>query len=73
MVFGLVLSVIGGGLHVTAGHYDSGIMTKLIIGGIGGAYSGAMLSTMVPSRPLRVALSFWLASLGAQLCWRALA
>jgi uncharacterized protein len=73
MVFGLVVSVIGGGLHLTAGHYDSAIMMKLIIGGIAGAYSGAMLSTMLPSRPLRVALSFWLASLGAQLCWKALA
>ncbi|MFL6447982.1 MAG: sulfite exporter TauE/SafE family protein [Bryobacteraceae bacterium] len=73
MVFGLVVSIIGGGLHLTAGHYDSAIMIKLIIGGIAGAYSGAILSTILPSRPLRVALSFWLASLGAQLCWKALA
>jgi uncharacterized membrane protein YfcA len=73
MVFGLVVAIIGGGLHLTAGHYDSAIMTKLIIGGIAGAYSGAMLSSVLPSRPLRVALSIWLASLGAQLCWKALA
>ncbi len=73
MVFGLVVSVIGGGLHLTEGHYDSAIVIKLIAGGIVGAYSGAILSTVLPSRPLRIALSFWLASLGAQLCWKALA
>jgi uncharacterized membrane protein YfcA len=73
MVFGLVVSLIGGGLHFQAGHYDSAIVVKLVIGGIAGAYSGAMLSTIVPSRPLRLGLSVWLASLGAQLCWKALA
>ena len=32
---------------------------------------GANLSAIVPSRPLRMALSVWLASVGAQLCWKA--
>jgi uncharacterized membrane protein YfcA len=73
MVFGLVVSTIGGGLHLTAGHYDSAMIIKLIIGGVAGAYSGATLSNILPSRPLRVALSVWLASLGAQLCWKGLA
>lgn len=72
MVFGLVVSLIGGGLHVSAGHYDGPLLLKLIIGGVFGAFFGASLSSMLPARPLRLALSVWLASLGAQLCWKAL-
>jgi uncharacterized membrane protein YfcA len=72
MVFGLVVSLIGGGLHLQTGHYDSAILIKLAVGGIAGVYLGATLSTVLPSRPLRLALSVWLASLGAQLCWKAL-
>jgi uncharacterized protein len=71
MVFGLALSLLGGGLHLFAGHYDSSILLKLVIGGVVGAISGATLSSIVPARPLRLGLSLWLATLGAQLCWKA--
>ncbi len=72
MLFGLVLSVIGGGFHFAAGHYDKVMVVRLIIGGVAGAFAGANLSALLPSRPLRIGLSLWLASMGAQLCWRAL-
>ncbi len=72
MVFGLVLSLVGGGLHFSAGHYDGAILGRLIAGGILGAFAGASLSSRLPSRPLRIALSVWLAALGLQLCWRSL-
>jgi uncharacterized membrane protein YfcA len=71
MVFGLIVSLIGGGLHVFEGHYNTSTLLKLLIGGVVGAFCGATLSSVVPHRPLRVALSVWLATLGAQLCWRA--
>lgn len=73
MVFGFTVSTIGGGLHLLAGQYDKLIMIKLIVGGVAGAFTGAMLSSMIPARPLRLALSIWLAILGLQLCWKALA
>lgn len=72
MVFGLVLSLIGGGLHLFAGHFDSSMTIKLVVGGLAGAVFGATMSSILPHRPLRMALSVWLASLGAQLCWKAL-
>ena len=70
MLFGLVVSVVGGGFHLSAGHYDRAILYRLLIGGLAGAFSGAWLSSMLPAKPLRIALSGCLILLGAQLCWR---
>jgi uncharacterized protein len=72
VVFGLVLSIVGGGMHLGAGHYNSGILIRLTAGGIAGALIGANLLSILPARPLRVALSAWLTIMGAQLCWQAL-
>jgi uncharacterized membrane protein YfcA len=70
MLFGLVVSIIGGGFHVFGGHYDSALLPKLLIGGVAGAFVGANLSTILPARPLRIALSLCLVGLGVQLCCR---
>jgi uncharacterized membrane protein YfcA len=72
MMFGLVLSLLGGGIHLTLGHFSSAILWRLIAGGLAGAFAGANLSAILPSRPLRVGLSLWLSALGLQLCWKAL-
>lgn len=71
VMFGLALSLLGGGFHLFQGHYQSAILIRLIAGGIVGALIGANLLSVLPSRPLRLALSAWLACLGAQLCWQA--
>ena len=73
MVFGLVVSTIGGGLHLLAGHYDQTLVIKLCTGGVVGALLGAWLSKRVPARPLRLVLSLCLIGLGLQLCWKAFA
>ena len=70
MLFGLVVAIIGGAFHVSAGQYDSGVLWKLLVGGLTGAIAGANLSTILPARPLRIALSAALSCLGVQLCWR---
>ncbi|MGH9558462.1 MAG: sulfite exporter TauE/SafE family protein [Bryobacteraceae bacterium] len=72
MMYGLGLSVVGGGLHFTAGNFDTGLLFRLLGGGVFGVLLGANLSAILPSRPLRVAISLWLVSLGGELCWRAL-
>jgi uncharacterized membrane protein YfcA len=72
MLFGLVLSVVGGGLNLTAGHYNSVLLWKLITGGVAGVLIGANLSAVLPPRPLRVGLSVWLSFVGAQLAWKGL-
>jgi len=67
MLFGLALALIGGGFHVSAGHYDSGILTKLLIGGVAGAIVGANLVAVLPPKPLRIGLAICLSCLGVQL------
>jgi len=71
--FGLLVSTIGGGLHIFNGHYDAMMLLKLLLGGLVGAFAGANLSALLPPKPLRIVLSVWLVSLGGQLCWKALA
>jgi uncharacterized protein len=71
--FGLCLSVIGGGLHLTHGGVDPTLLSNLIIGGIAGALAGTGLAPRIPARPMRLALSLWLFALGVQLCWQAFA
>ncbi len=73
VVFGLGLSLAGGGISLGAGNIAAATALKLSIGGVAGAFVGANLLSIIPSRPLRVVLSLWLVSLGAQLCWRAFA
>ena len=72
MIFGMVVSVIGGGFHLSAGNFNSDMLYKLVLPGLAGALAGANLSSMVPARPLRLGLSLWLTWLGGELCWRAL-
>ncbi len=72
MIFGLLLSLIGGGFHVSAGHYSSSMLWQLIAGGLPGVFIGANLSASLPARPVRVALSFWLSCLGAELLFKGL-
>ena len=71
VLFGLACSLVGGGFHLSAGHFQSAILIHLIIGGMVGALIGANLLAVLPARPLRVALSAWLTCMGVQLCWQA--
>jgi len=71
--FGFALSLVGGGIQFSAGNYDQALVTKLLIGGFAGVLIGANLSSWMPARPLRLAMSIWLVSLGGQLFWRSFA
>jgi uncharacterized membrane protein YfcA len=72
MLFGLAVSLIGGGLHVSQGHFNSGFLIRLLAGGLFGAYVGAYLSSILPARPLRLILAVCLAALGTQLVVRSI-
>jgi uncharacterized membrane protein YfcA len=69
LFFGLCLSLIGTGFQVSAGNYDLAILTKLVIGGVFGAFAGTYVAAITPQRAFRIVLSIWLITLGVQLCW----
>jgi uncharacterized membrane protein YfcA len=69
LFFGLCLSLIGSGFQLSAGNYDTVLLTKLTIGGLVGAFAGTYLATITPQRPFRIVLSLWLIIIGIQLAW----
>jgi uncharacterized membrane protein YfcA len=71
--FGLGISLIGGGLLFFSGHYDPTILPKLLVGGILGAIIAPNLASLIPARPLRLALLVWIVFLGGQLVIRSFA
>jgi len=70
LAFGLTLSAVGGGLHLGLGHLDRPLFLRLVAGGIPGAFLGARLAGVLPTRALRVGLLVWLVFLGTQLLYR---
>ena len=72
LTFGLVLSVIGTGVHMIGGSYDSALLWKLGIGGVFGALAGSGVAPKIPNRQLRFALSLWLLVIGIQFVYQAL-
>ena len=71
LVFGLVLSLIGGGVNAALGTLNRGVLLQLLIGGVPGAILGAYLAGKVPSKQLRMGLSVAMALLGASLFYKA--
>jgi uncharacterized protein len=71
LTFGLVLSVVGTGVHMIGGSYDAALLTKLAVGGIFGAIAGSGIAPRIPNRQLRFALSLWLLTIGLQFVYQA--
>lgn len=72
LAFGLCLSLVGGGLHLSFGGLDPALLGNLVAGGVFGAIAGTGLAPRIPARAMRLALSLWLLGMGVQLCWHAL-
>ena len=71
LTFGLVLSLVGTGVHMIGGSYDSALLWKLGIGGAFGAIAGSGVAPRIPNRQLRFALSLWLLVIGFQFVYQA--
>ncbi|TFU25246.1 TSUP family transporter [Thermus tengchongensis] len=70
LLFGQLLALLGGGVHLGFGHVRPELLLPLVLGGLLGASLGALLSTRLPPKPLRVALLLWLLLVGGQLAYR---
>lgn len=71
LTFGLVLSVVGTGVHMIGGTYNAALLWKLSIGGAFGAIAGSGVAPRIPNRQLRFALSLWLLVIGFQFVYQA--
>jgi uncharacterized protein len=71
LTFGLVLSVVGTGIHMLGGSYDTALLWKLAVGGVFGAIAGSGVAPRIPNRQLRFALSLWLLTIGLQFVYQA--
>jgi uncharacterized protein len=71
LTFGLVLSLVGTGVHMIGGSYDTALLSKLAIGGVLGAIAGSGIAPRIPNRQLRFALSLWLMTIGFQIVYHA--
>ena len=70
LAFGLTVSAVGGGLHLGLGHLELPLFLRLVAGGVPGAFVGARLASVLPTRALRAGLLVWLVFLGTQLLYR---
>lgn len=68
--FGLVLSLVGGGLHWSFSGALSPVFWPLVAGGLVGGAAGVYLAGILPTRPLRAVICVWLMVVGVQLCWK---
>ena len=72
LAFGLVIALVGTGVHIVGGQYAADVLLKMSIGGIIGGVVGSGFAPKIPNRTLRLALSLWLTVIGIQFCWQAI-
>jgi uncharacterized membrane protein YfcA len=71
LAFGLVIAIVGTGVHLIGGHYNAMLLMKLAAGGVVGGLIGSGAAPKIPNRNLRFALSLWLLFIGLQFCYQA--
>lgn len=67
LVFGMVLSAVGGGIHAVSGNWDGPLLMKLLIGGMAGVLIGSRMASILPARILRGAILAWALLMGATM------
>ena len=70
LLFGLVLALLGGGVHLAFGQVAPSLLLALASGGVAGGLLGALSAPRLPAEPFRLALLLWLVFVGAQLVYR---
>ncbi len=72
LVFGLLISALGGGSHLAVGSWNQGILLRLTAGGLPGVVLGAIQTGRLPARTLRNIILAWAVLLGLLLIYRSL-
>lgn len=72
IAFGMLLSLVGGGIHAHQGMSDSQLIFAMVAGGVLGAIGGSYACTVIPKKPARVFLLVWLILVGVMVSLRAI-
>ena len=70
LLFGLVISAAGGGVHAISGACDWPVIGAMVPAGIVGTVVGARLARSIPSRYLKIGVLAWAGLLGLMLLRR---
>ena len=70
LLFGLVLALLGGGVHLAFGQVAPSLLLALASGGVAGGLLGALFATRLPKEPLRLPLLLGLLFGGGRLVYR---
>ena len=69
ILFGLILSGVGGGLYISMGNVVFNLLAKLLTGAVIGIPIGLWGALKIPSKPLKVGLLIWIVFIGTQLIY----
>ena len=72
LAYGLILSAIGGLMHITFSGWQTSLLVQLLAGGVVGVLVGAHLATAISTRWLRQVILIWAAILGVAMVHRTL-
>lgn len=72
IVFGLILSGIGGGFHLALGQIQSDLIFKLFLGTLAGVPAGVLTSNYLPPQRLKTIILVWVIFIGSLLIYRGL-
>ncbi len=67
LIFGSVISILGGTVHLSLGNFHTGVLTGLFVGGAVGSLIAAKVIHLLPQQALRYALLSFLVLLGGVL------
>jgi hypothetical protein len=67
ILYGLATMALAGSLHVWMGHFDAGLLLRLVVGALPGVVLGARLTRIVPERQFNWLFSVLYLSLGTRL------
>jgi len=69
ILFGLILSAVGGGLYLAMGSVDFTLLAKLLAGAAIGIPLGLLGALKIPAKPLKIGLLVWIFFIGTQLIY----
>jgi uncharacterized membrane protein YfcA len=71
LAFGMILSAVGGGIHIAGGSCDWPVLWRLLPAGAVGTFVGARLARQLPAKLTRTLVLIWAAVLGVVMVGRA--